>query len=1003
MRKNKFNKTPIAASLSLILGSVVFNPLYAEESETNTEDDNIVTITGMRGSLQSSMNTKRDSTGIIDAITAEDIGKFPDTNLAESLQRITGVSISRANGEGSKVTVRGFGPQYNMITMNGRTMPAAEIATWGGDSDTRAFSFENLSSDGVQSVEVYKTGKANIASGGIGATININTAKPFSNPGFVASAGVSANHDTTVHDGSSITPELSGIISWTNDDETFGISLNASSSDRESGTVGAEVAQWRSDLWSGSVGSTLAAIPPEFTNEPAIGATYALPSNLLYSMSDVERERTNAQLTLQFRPKSNITTTLDYTYSNLKSDENRSEMSIWMENYISALTFDNGISHTPVIYREERFRHLTNTEGGLDPRDQAFGQININSQTDNKSLGFAVNWDVSDDLVIKFDAHQSSAEATPMQAFGNRLVTGIGANVLNGQGANYNSSLPLIITNFDDCNAARGLNCNNTLDVADLGTSIMQRAYATNKSEVDQYRVDGSYAFEEFSIDFGIESRAMSNQSTTANENFTMGNWGVDNPGELPDGFLNPIDFANLFNDYDTTGGWTEGFRGNAAQLGAWAADKYGFDMDSVMSQGLNRTIEEDIKSVYLQVNTDGEVSDMLYNLTIGVRYEDTDSKSIADVAPPAHILWESNDDFNVISGSGTIPYAVSNTYSHVLPNLDFDIEFSEDLIGRFSYSKTIARTQYSHLSSAANITGGPSLPTILGNAQPGSASSGNPALVPLESENIDLSLEWYFDETSYASVGYYTKDVTNFVGRAPVISDFYNLRDASNGPRAQAALDALNAQNIVVNPTTLFSMMAAIQLGVDFDSMTAEQFEAAADIVPDAQDALMPFQYQAPVNNKTATIDGWELAVQHFFAETGFGVQFNYTTVNGDIGFDLAASPDVTQFALFGLSDTANAILMYEKDDLNVRLTYNWRDSFLNDAARYNSEPEFVEEYSQIDLSVGYQFSDNLTVSFDAINLTEENSRTHGRTVNQLWNLNQYGARYSLGARYTY
>ena len=159
-----FKKTPIAASLTLILGAMSL-PLYAVDADTTPDevtDEEIITVTGFRGSLQSSMNSKRDSSGVVDAITAEDIGKFPDTNLAESLQRITGVSINRVNGEGSKVTVRGFGPQFNMVTLNGRTMPASEIQSWG-DSDTRAFSFENISSDGVQSVEVYKTGKANVS------------------------------------------------------------------------------------------------------------------------------------------------------------------------------------------------------------------------------------------------------------------------------------------------------------------------------------------------------------------------------------------------------------------------------------------------------------------------------------------------------------------------------------------------------------------------------------------------------------------------------------------------------------------------------------------------------------------------------------------------------------------------------------------------------------------------------------------------------------------------
>src|SRR5690606_33151322 len=155
-------------------------------------------VTGIRASLERAMDIKRESAGVVDAISAEDIGKFPDTNLAESLQRITGVSISRNNGEGAEVTVRGFGAGNKMVTLNGRTMPAAQTSN-GGGGGSRAFDFGNLASEGISGVEVYKTGKANITTGGIGATINIKTARPLDNAdaGFTGSIGAKAVHDTT--------------------------------------------------------------------------------------------------------------------------------------------------------------------------------------------------------------------------------------------------------------------------------------------------------------------------------------------------------------------------------------------------------------------------------------------------------------------------------------------------------------------------------------------------------------------------------------------------------------------------------------------------------------------------------------------------------------------------------------------------------------------------------------------------------------------------------------
>src|SRR5690606_32498170 len=177
-------------------------------------------VTGIRGSLAKSMDIKRESTGVVDAITAEDIGKFPDTNLAESLQRITGVSIDRSNNEGSKITVRGFGPEFNLVTLNGRQMPT----TGGG----RSFDFGNIATEGVSGVQVHKTARADVPSGGIGATVNISTARPLANPGLKASVGVKAVHDTSNEVGDDLTPEVSAIFSNTFADDTFGILVSGS-------------------------------------------------------------------------------------------------------------------------------------------------------------------------------------------------------------------------------------------------------------------------------------------------------------------------------------------------------------------------------------------------------------------------------------------------------------------------------------------------------------------------------------------------------------------------------------------------------------------------------------------------------------------------------------------------------------------------------------------------------------------------------------------------------
>ncbi|RYZ82782.1 MAG: hypothetical protein EOO68_33860 [Moraxellaceae bacterium] len=155
-------------------------------------------------------------------------------------------------------------------------------------------------------------------------------------------------------------------------------------------------------------------------------------------------------------------------------------------------------------------------------------------------------------------------------------------------------------------------------------------------------------------------------------------------------------------------------------------------------------------------------------------------------------------------------------------------------------------------------------------------------------------------------------------------------------------------------------------------------------------------------MSNRSAKIHGVEFAVQHFFGDTGFGVSANYTKVSGDIGYDVLLDPTENQFALTGLSDTANGSLIYENYGFTSRISYNWRDEFLATAGQ---NPTFVEAFHQIDFNVSYAVPqiDGLSVSLEGINLTGENFRSHARSVNQLVSLQDLGARYNLGVRYSF
>jgi TonB-dependent receptor len=184
----------LSSSIALALGAVGVAPAVAQDSDADEAGlMEEVFVTGVRRSLIDSADIKRDSDGVVDAITAEDIGKFPDTNLAEAMSRITGVSIDRnapggPQGEGQRITVRGIGADYNLVLLNGRQMPASSILDTDASS-SRAYNFANLAAESVSAVDVYKTSMADIPTGGIGATVNIRTARPLDMDDRVVSLG----------------------------------------------------------------------------------------------------------------------------------------------------------------------------------------------------------------------------------------------------------------------------------------------------------------------------------------------------------------------------------------------------------------------------------------------------------------------------------------------------------------------------------------------------------------------------------------------------------------------------------------------------------------------------------------------------------------------------------------------------------------------------------------------------------------------------------------------
>ncbi|KRG71480.1 TonB-dependent receptor [Pseudoxanthomonas dokdonensis] len=1007
---NKLHHVPKKRLLTSALMMALAGPAFAQSAdplqatstaETDATTLDTVTVTGIRASLSQSMNLKRDSQGVVDGIVAEDIGKFPDTNLAESLQRISGVSIDRVNGEGSKVTVRGIGPDFNLVLLNGRQMPASTIMD-AGPSNSRAFDFANLASESISEVDVYKTSRASIPTGGIGATIDIRTARPLDTPGMRANIGVKGVWDTSDDNlpnslqGEDVTPEVSGIFSNTYADGKFGVALSGSYQERDYGfsqvSVGNGWKTFRGDEnnW-GAIPQPGAPGSENITNRPDPDDVYSVPQNLNYNINGVQRQRTNGLLTLQFAPTDTLTATLDYAYSENKIQTQRNEMSVWFNFGPSVSSWTDGPVAGPNLYSE--IIDAANS-------DAAYGGGQNATKTEGKSLAFNLEWRPSDNLNLYFDYHNSSSETGADSPLGSSGVLGTAGFFRGTTSVDFSGDLPLL---------NMGLPAGTTaIDASKMMVSGSSFRNSYMKSEVEQSQFGGDLYFEGGSkLDFGVGYTEVNNRS--AYSNVQLDTWGgATNPGDYPDEVWQLDHMGQYFDQFSGHNDpfFTDSFFiwdfDTVRQLAEDAWVRAGNDAADYRASSeftTDRRVTEKSKSAFAQWSNTWDWS-MPFSAAVGVRYEKTSVSAEALVPTATAISWGSANELNLVLSDPQFSH-LSGEYSYILPSVDLALDVTDTVKLRGSYSETIGRPGW------GDIQGGQTLDSIV-RVDGGTGSLGNPQLEPLLSHNFDLSLEWYYGESSYISAGFFRKNIDNYIGTTQVIdvggSDGatpFNLHTPVGGAYWNEALasgcgttDNVCIRNYIFDNHN--GDPGVTQTGTD------DTGARTGTIVGQPGDPLADFRISTPANQKSASLDGWEFNLQHVFGQSGFGFAANYTIVDSGLTYDNRIIGQ--QFALEGLSDSANFVGFYDKGPWQIRAAYNWRDEFLS--GRFDGggpNPNYTEPYGQLDMNVSYTFNERLTLSVEGINITDETQRIHGRNKNQVLYATQTGARYMLGLRYKF
>lgn len=984
MKHTIFSKTRAAMAVSMILGTTASMSSWAQEAPE--EEVEVIQVTGIMSSLTRSSALKREASGVMDVISAEDMGKFPDTNLAESLQRITGVSVSRSNGEGSQITVRGFGPEFNLITLNGRQMP--------GTGNSRSYSLENLSSDGVSALEVQKTARASNPSGGLGATVNIVTVKPFTSPGEKYVFSAKGIYDTSNVEGDDITPEFSGLYSNTFADDTLGFAVSFSHQERDFQQQGASIQGWQYQADDALPDLDADKVIDNRDENAAAGAFF--PRDLNYGINNVERERTNANVTFQYAPIEDIILTLDYTMGTSTTGSNSIGWGQWHDygGNINAYELDeNGT----VLFAD------------LSGNDGSYTANRNTTETNESSLGVNIAWQATDDLSFSVDYHNSENEIDNGKDKG-----------MNGTGSLVFGSDQLTTKHYDfrEGDIPQGTifwnNGTTTLAPNEIDSHFSQFIHSPGKSEIEQLQIDGSWENPDdsplMSVKFGL---ARTEQKIGGSSSWSG----------LIGGFLFNPNYSAAFPDsmfeYQNTNGFLDEFSNGDSPIGA--GYYYTFDFNEAVARSeafLNSdtlgddyfstdayrdgsvpssgSVEEDTTSIYAEALLEFELADLPVMVNVGFRYEQTDVTSNVLQPIPTAVWWKGGSEWHTQYEPGENTFlSLEGEHDVFLPMIDAKIDLTDELVARASWGKTITR------APLGNLAGGRSLGA---STRPNSriGGEGNTNLQPFESTNIDLSLEYYYAEGSYASVGYFRKDVENFVSTQTVSSTFDGILEIFEGPRWNQA-----AADLGGDPTSdeIFAQM----------QLNGATLNAQGYIEPASDDPLMEWDITRPFNTPdTKTVDGIEIAIQHFFGETGFGFGANATFVDGDVEFDVDDITKVDSVAdlepqtpLTGLGDSANFQVFYEKDGLSVKATYAWRDSYLMGVGQgqgsSDNPPQFAKEYGQVDMSVNYDIDENFTVFAEGLNLTNETEQGYGRYEEQFLFARQYGPRYTFGVRYSF
>ncbi|MGC1302719.1 MAG: TonB-dependent receptor, partial [Caulobacteraceae bacterium] len=894
-------------------------------------------VTGLRGSLQRNLDIKRDASGIVDAISAEDIGKFPDSNLAAAIQRIPGVSISRgtsgntttSNGDATEITVRGFGPTFNETLYDDRQISS-------GTSD-RGFDFSAVGADFVSEIDVLKTPDASLSAGAIGATIDIKFPKPFDHPGPRVVGSLSSTYSP---EGGHATPNGGALFSDTFLNDTVGLLADFAYSDHRTLADHESIQGWIGTQFSPS---QLAGAGPGASTTPSINGW--LPREFQTLQENTNTSREDSRLVFQWKPTDKFLLTLNDDYSRERIDQDVNGFSVW---------FNNGAPTSPSNIVQGADGTVRSFQAPNSPTD--FLAQDNKQVLENNEYGLNAKYEFTDNFSVLVDVDRAESWENPNGQANTQADIGYGNNNTaspsfglntNTTGVVLGQGLPFLST------YGPGGNLSNFNNPALLGSHVMVIESQQNRDVVSQAKIQATWKDENLLIKVGAQYVGDHEHERGFNT-LQNGNWqaysGYGPASGAPTGV--PIPPSLLSNSFSTSGFNNSHLPGSVVSYNALTVLNYlqslgnpqtknipGFNAASApdyagaytMAEvpGSHIDVSEDTLSGYLTIAQKSRIAGMPLLIDIGAREEITRTK-VGGLGQQLTGLGFVEGDASALSASfgPSTEITSENIQSNFLPSLDLNLSVTDTVKLRFDASRTLTHPPLADLNPVLSIGAS----QRIGGLQ---ATGGNPGLLPYTSDNADLGVEWYYQRNSYFSLDGFVKHVSNFVVAGAT-------RQTING---------------VIDPST---------------------------------GAAGQFAVTTQVNGPDATIHGLEAALQHTFGDTGFGFQLNATLVGSDKPYN-ANDLSVSGFAVTGLADSSNFVAFYDKHGFQARVAVNWRDGYLDHFGQaqtsnlFGAEPTFVDSNTTVDFSTSYDINQHLSIYFEALNLSDSGYYTHGRFSEQL------------------